>query len=67
MKTEPELKTFIEWKNIGRMVCVGQKGTRDPKDGLVKFSREQTQSREIPGNFYDDLGHECTDYDGDGY
>lgn len=23
--------------------------------------------KEKPGNFYDDLGHECTDYDGDGY
>lgn len=64
MKTE-NMKTFIEWKNAGRMVRVGQKGTRCD-DGIVRFSEDQTQSREPLGNLYDDLGHECTDYDGDG-
>ena len=58
-------QSFVDWRNEGRMVIKGQKGTRDPQDGIVKFSRDQT--REIPGNLYDDLGHECTDYDGDGY
>ena len=57
--------SFFDWRNEGRMVIKGQKGTRDPEDGIVKFSRDQT--REIPGNLWDDLGHECTDYDGDGY
>lgn len=58
-------KTFVEWRDAGRMVRKGEKGTRDPVDGKVKFTEAQT--RAIPeGNLWDDLGHECTDYDGDG-
>jgi len=58
-------QSFVEWRDQGRMVMKGQRGTRDPQDGVVKFTLDQT--REIPGNLWDDLGHECTDYDGDGY
>ena len=58
-------KTFAEWKQEDRVVMKGQRGTRDPADGLVKFTYDQT--REIPTYLWDDLGHEGTDYDGDGY
>jgi hypothetical protein len=59
-----ELKSFAEWKEEDRMVRKGQKGIRDT-DGVVKFTRLQT--RAIAYNIWDDLGHECTEYDGDGY
>ena len=65
-----EMNTFAEWKAKDRMVRKGEKGHRDPKDGVVKFTLLQTRDlprRDTMGNLWDDLGHECTDYDGDGY
>lgn len=47
------------------MVRKGEKGKRDPVDGKVKFTEVQTRAIH-EGNLWDDLGHECTDYDGDG-
>ncbi len=64
-----EMNTFAEWKAKDRMVMKGEKGHRDPKDGVVRFTLLQT--RDLPRrdsvSLWDSLGHECTEHDGDGY